>query len=95
MAYVGHHEIQQTVVSNEVSNLEQVWIEAEARADRAKYRANQAQQAIAELSSLAGRNNGEVTLLVSEAERLVARRDKAEQEAVAAFDRFWKAKSDT
>ncbi len=77
----------------DVTHLERIWIAAEARADRAKRRARRAQRAAAELSELGKRTDPDLTVLVGEAQRLAERRELAEQEAEAAFDRFWRATS--
>lgn len=93
MAYLGRHDLSGETGKPELRTLEKKWIAAEARADRAKIRATRAERSAADLNCLGRRDDREVKLLISEAERLVAQRNEAEAEAEAAFERFWNAKS--
>lgn len=75
-----------------LSALEQDWLAAESEADAARDRAARAQSAAKELQRFADGTGDEVRLLLGQAEQFASNRDRAEAEAVAAFDRFWSAK---
>jgi len=76
-------------LDDELSTLEQCWIAAEAEADEAKWRAERALMAAEEVKRFADERKPEVTLLLGEATEAARRRDEAEAEAAAAFERFW------
>ncbi|MEL6297649.1 MAG: hypothetical protein AAFQ45_03675 [Pseudomonadota bacterium] len=77
---------------HELAVLEQSWIEAEAEADHLKDLAERAAVAAEELRKTASVDQPDVKLLLGQAERYSERRERAEADAVAAFDRFWSAR---
>lgn len=81
--FEGTHEV--------IAALEQDWLTAETEADEARDRATRAEQAAVELKQIASHDGDEIKLLLGQAERFASRRDRAEAEAAAAFDRFWSA----
>ena len=81
----------------QLPTLEQSWIAAEAEADLAKELALRAERAAQEIERIASRETvreaAEIKLLIGQAANFVQRREEAEAHAIAAFDRFWTAKS--
>jgi hypothetical protein len=75
-----------------IAELEQTWLAAESEADQARDLALRAEEAARELRQIADVEGEEVKLLLGQAERFASKRDRAEAEAVAAFDRLWSAK---
>lgn len=75
----------------DIAVLEQHWLACETEADHARDLAVRAEKAATELKQITQAEGDEVKLLLGQAERYANRRDRAEAEAAAAFDRFWSA----
>lgn len=73
----------------DITHLEQTWLQAETRADKARYEAE-----VMEARKSAARSADEIQVLTSTIEQARQRHARAEQMASETFDRLWQAKSE-
>jgi hypothetical protein len=80
--------LEELVMSDDITDLEQEWLQAETLADKARYEAE-----VYEAKKNAARDEGEIMILATNIEKARARHARAEQMACETFDRLWQAKS--
>ncbi len=78
-------------MSNEIAQLEQVWLQAETAADAARREAVRASEELSRRDAKVV-DAAEVKVLLSTIEQAKQRQDQAERRATAAFDQLWQAK---
>jgi transcription elongation GreA/GreB family factor len=86
-------QVEETLMSVELSQLEQAWLAAETQADEARQALRLSEELARRQLRGEGAHEADVVTLASKVAVLRARQEEAERTASAAFDRFWSARN--